>query len=483
MAAIPPGSLASFYFRRSGGRVLLTNEWGRWAWLSEEEFTRLLEGSLRKDEPLHRELSAEGFLQDEAPREDLARSYAARNSYLLRGPSLHIAVLSGRCNYGCLYCQASAKRGSDASLDMTPATARRVVDFIFQCPSKEFTLEFQGGEPLLNWKVLKLMTLLARRRAETEGRTVRIALVSNFSLLDDRRLAFLMRHKVALCTSLDGPPEVHDKNRPWSGGSSHAEVVRWLKVIAERYPDTATDRHCRPNALLTVTRRALARPEAVVDEYVRLGLASMFIRSLTPIGAARKSWKAIGYTPEEFLAFYRRCFERILEVNRSGRRFRERGAAMLLLKILRGEDPGFVDIRSPCGAGLGQLAYHYDGAVYTCDEGRMMAEDGDPLFRLGDVRTTSYREALLHPTVKACAVSSLLEAQPSCSGCAFKPFCGVCPVYNYAAQRTIWGRMPENGRCAVMMGVFDLLFEKLGDPAARPILESWTVVEGPEPAE
>lgn len=434
-------------------------------------------------EPLFDELAAKGFLRDHLDFRELSRRFARSNAFLWGGPALHVVVLTLRCNQCCLYCQAGSSAGRKDAPDMSLDTARRVVEFAFSSPARELTLEFQGGEPLLNWPALELMVRYGREFARTAGRELRLALVSNLSLLDDGKLAFLMENGVSLCTSLDGPADVHDRNRPFPDGSAHAAVERWLQRIAEAYPDTPARRWPRPNALLTVTRRSLEHPERIVDEYARLGLASLFVRPLTPLGAARRRWAELGCSPAEFLVFYGRALERALQLSRGGTPLRERMACLLLSKILRGVDPGYTDNRSPCGAGLGQLAYRPDGDIYTCDEGRMLAEDGDRLFRLGNVHQTPYREAVHHPTVRACAVASHLDGQPLCADCAYKPFCGVCPAVNYARQGTIWGRMGTSERCEVFMGLFDLLFEKLRDPASREVFERWLVAApgcGPE---
>jgi len=65
---------------------------------------------------------------------------------------------------------------------------------------------------------------------------------------------------------------------------------------------------------------------------------------------------------------------------------REKAAVTFLKKIMTEEDPNHLDFRSPCGAGIGQLAYNYNGKVYTCDEGRMMSMMNDESFCLGNVK-------------------------------------------------------------------------------------------------
>jgi radical SAM protein with 4Fe4S-binding SPASM domain len=161
---------------------------------------------------------------------------------------------------------------------------------------------------------------------------------------------------------------------------------------------------------------------------------------------------------------------------RAGSRTVERFAGIFLTKILRGDDPGYLDIRSPCGAGIGQLAYDATGAIYTCDEGRMLAREGDETFRLGHVRDARYRALMAHPTVRAMLVASNLDAQPACTACAYRPYCGVCPVHNHKTQRSLAGRTRESSLCAAYIGIQDFLFETLAraDGPTRAVLERWT---------
>ena len=156
----------------------------------------------------------------------------------------------------------------------------------------------------------------------------------------------------------------------------------------------------------------------------------------------------------------------------------ERFAAIFLTKILNGIEPNYLDLRSPCGAGIGQVAYNYDGKVFTCDEGRMLHEMGDDTFLIGDVAFSRYRDLMSHRTVRTLAIASNLDSQPDCVNCAYQPYCGVCPVHSHRTQGTLFGRMRESALCGVFKGVQDILFEKIveDDPATMDVLRKWTTL-------
>jgi radical SAM protein with 4Fe4S-binding SPASM domain len=266
--------------------------------------------------------------------------------------------------------------------------------------------------------------------------------------------------------------------RKLKGGSAHAEAVGWIRRIGEEYRARGRDPDLwHVDALLTTTRRHFGHAREIVDEYVRYGIKTIHIRALNPMGFAHRTWERIGYGAEEFIDFWRECVDYIIELNLKGVEIIERGAALFLARILTDEDHGYVDLRSPCGAGIGQIAYDQDGKVYTCDEGRMVARMGDDIFMVGDVAESAFPEIVTHECVRAIGIASCLEALPGCRDCAYLPYCGVCPVYNYVSQGDFFGQRPTNERCRMNMFALDHLFDILDtrDESVRKVLERWTI--------
>ncbi len=469
---LDPVKTGPFRFRQVAGKTLITNDLGRHHLLTDRQFSDFVAGKLSAGTPLHAQLVEGGFIRDQMDFDALAGLWARRHKFLWQGPALHVVVVTLRCNHRCLYCHASALKMDDASTDMTEETARDVVDRIFESPSPAITIEFQGGEPLANWPVVKSIVEYAQLKNKTAGKSLWLNLVTNLSLMDEEKLDWLLARGVNFCTSLDGPAEVHDRNRPWSGGASHDVTVKWFKAINER----TKRKTFRVDALLTVTRLSLGKPREIVDHYAEIGARGLFLRPLNPYGMAVATWNKIGYSPEEFLGFYKTALDRILELNRSRtlkRPFPEQTARLYLAKIMSDDDPNYLDLRSPCGAGIGQMAYNFDGSVYTCDEGRMLSRMGDDTFRIGRAGEGSYSDTVGHASVRALVVASTLDNQPECSRCAYKPYCGTCPVQCYKEQGDIMGRMPTNSRCKISKGVLDLLFERLEDKRNERIFRSW----------
>jgi His-Xaa-Ser system radical SAM maturase HxsB len=374
---------------------------------------------------------------------------------------------------------------------MTPEIADASVDLAFQTTSPSLTIEFQGGEPLVNFPIVKRIVERGQAKSRETGKPVEFTMVTNLALMDEDKLAFLLANKVQICTSIDGPEELHDKQRklplaPAEGrgarndGSAYRVAAYWIRRINEAYVAAGLDPSLyHVEALLTTTRSSLERWKEIVDTFVSLGVKSIFLRPIDPFGFAEKTAKIVEYPRADYLAYYRAATDYVLSLNRSGTQLLERYAAIFLTKILRGEDPNFLDIRSPEGAGVGALAYNYDGTVFTSDEGRMLHERGDDAFLLAsDVRTARYREVVGHPTVRSTVIASNLDGQPDCVSCAYNPYCGTQTAHNHKTLGSIFGRARESHVCAVHKGVQDYLFETLAtaDAETLEILHRWTTI-------
>src|SRR6185436_20664940 len=159
-----------------------------------------------------------------------------------------------------------------------------------------------------------------------------------------------------------------------------------------------------------------------------------------------------------------------------GVRLAERTASGFLNSILSSGDPAAREVRSPCSAGTSELAYDVDGRVFPGDEARRVDASGDPIFALGNVRELTMADVVRHPTVRAIASASLLDAQPMCADCWNKPFCGISPVTSYVRDGDLFGQRPHCFECKEHMAVARTLFTLLANPDDRgtaEILERW----------
>ncbi len=466
-------SLLPFRFRRgSDGQVLLTNDLGEFQHVSGFEFSQFVENKLDTASQLYFDLRAKYFLSDDRASihsRIMASKYRTKKSFLEGFTKLHIFVVSLRCDHSCPYCQVSRQSEDKLRYDMSEETAHRSVDLMLKVPAPAVTCEFQGGEALLNFPLLQEIVRYTKARNETVGKHVDFVICTNLSTLTDDHLEYFKQHNIKISTSLDGPADIHDRNRPFTRGSSHAVTVKNIKRCQEALGKQTV------SALMTTTRLSLKYPTEIIDEYLRMDLGSIFVRSLSPYGFAVKTVKALGYTAEEFFEFYKKALDYIVRVNREGRSFTEAYATMLLQKMLTPYPIGFVDLQSPAGAGFGVVVYNYDGDVYASDEARMLAEMGDTSFRLGNVHENSYEDIFFGETMQTIAAASCNEALAGCSDCAYQPYCGADPVYHYATQQDMFGNRATSGFCKKNMAIFDHLFGLLqnGNAELHEIFWSW----------
>jgi radical SAM protein with 4Fe4S-binding SPASM domain len=225
---------------------------------------------------------------------------------------------------------------------------------------------------------------------------------------------------------------------------------------------------------MTTTAASLDRVREIIDCYVDQGLQEIFLRPVSPYGFAAKTRAHARYDADHWLRFYEEGLDYLIELNHRKVPIVERFAAIVLRKMFTNDDPGYVDLSSPAGIGIGAIVYNYDGDVYASDEGRMLAEMGDTTFRLGNVHTDTFEQLLLSDALLEPLEQSITLSAPMCSDCAFEPFCGADPVYHHATSGDYLGRKPESAFCRRNTGVFKLLLDRYEtDDTARAAFLDW----------
>ena len=457
--------------RLSSGRVAVSNMVGEILLLDDHEFRCLVDLDVAPGDTVYERATERLLLARKGGRSALqllAMRLRSRMAFLRAPTGLHILVVTLRCEHSCPYCQVSRRSTDVDRYDMDEATALQALRVAMSAPSPCIKIEFQGGEPLLNFPLIRFAVQAAKTMAAEQGKIVEFVIASNLALLDEAVLEFCREHDVMLSTSLDGPADLHNRNRPRPGSNSHALAVQGIQRAKEAL---GAD---RVGALMTTTEASLDRVEAIVDEYVRLGLDGIFLRPLSPYGFAVKTKWFQGYDVSRWLSFYERGLRHVLAINRSGVRFPEFYAALLLQRMLTDRPTGYVDLRSPAGIGLGALVYNYDGTVFASDEGRMLAEMGDRSFELGTLGQHDYTTLVTSDKMLDLVGGTLSQTSPQCESCAFEAHCGSDPVYHYATQGDPVGHKAFSGFCARQKGIMELLLTILDrDDEDAAILRSW----------
>ncbi|MAG50269.1 His-Xaa-Ser system radical SAM maturase HxsB [archaeon] len=461
--------LNNYRIEKINNKFLITTDHGSWCFLNKEDFDLLIKEGFQEKPELFNVLEEKGIILTNENKDKIIKLLKDRFHFLFQGTSLHIIIPTLRCNQKCVYCHASSKPIDDKGEEMDEETAKKTVDFIFQSPSKTIIIEFQGGEPLIKFDIIKYIINYAKKLNKEKKKNLVFTVVTNLTLMNEDKMNYFIENSVGVCTSLDGPAELHNKNRPFMNNvESYKFTEKWIKRFTEEYKKKKIENR-KMNALITITRESLKYPKEIIDKYVELGLKDIHLRFLNNLGDARPVWESINYSPEEFINFWKKSIDYLLEINKKNIFLRERTCFIILRKILTNIDPNFLDMRSPCGAAIGQLTYTPNGDIFTCDEARMVGED---IFKLGNTKKDTYKKILTSRQTCGIITSSINDSQ-ICDSCAYKPYCGICPVCNYMEQGSIIVNILKTARCKIYKAQFTYLFEKLQHPEYKKIFVDW----------
>ena len=465
--------LGFFRFKRfDNDSYLITNDIGKFHFFSLDDFQKFVSVDVEslKD---YDELCRKWFIKDSTYQERMTWSTVLRNSFVWRGPTLHMIVTTLRCNHKCRYCHAAVAPMTATQFDMDEATAKKVVDTIFYTNSQSLTIEFQWGESLVNYPIVQFIVEYALQKSQQLEKKVNFSLVSNLTLMTEEKLKWLLDKWVDICTSLDGDEITHNHNRSGYEGNSFEKVTYWLKRVDE-------EKKKRDMwgvwALLTVTKETLPRNRKIIDTYIELGISGIFLRWLNPYGFAASDIETLAYEKEQWIDFFKDSLDYIIELNKKGTRFTEYMTVIYLQKIFNSYDPNFMDIRSPSGIAIWWVAYNYDGKVYASDESRMLGRMGMEDFLMTEMKETgedTYRAMINSDITKIAVQSSCLDGLPGYNDHVYKPYLWVDIIHNFKLTGSVYQPLSKDDKVQMQIAILDYIFEKLRDPQDSAILKSW----------
>ena len=463
--------LLPFNFHRlPDATYICVNMVGEFVCLKKNELNSLVNQDIQPTNPLYDTLKSKHIIMDQDSNvalDLLALKYRTKQNRVSQFTSLHMFVVTLRCDYTCKYCQVSRQTEDIEAFDMSEDTAIAALKLMFMSPSKSLKIEFQGGEPLLNFKLIKYIVTSALELNLTEKREIQFVITSNLSFLDQEILKFCFDHDIYFSTSLDGQEELHNKNRPRPNKDGYKKTIEGIRKI-QNYLGPQ-----KVSALMTTTADSLYEPKKIIDEYVSLGLHSVFLRPISPYGFAIKTKQVEKYNIDKWMEFYISGLEYIIELNRSGYFLTEQYAVIILNKIFNPSNPGYVDLQSPAGIGISAVTYNYDGDIYASDEARMLKEMGDETFKLGNAHKNNYSEIFGAEILFDSIEQSIPESAPMCSECGLITYCGADPVYHYATQGDVVGKKPISFFCKKNTSIIEHIFQLLQNKDTRSILEGW----------
>lgn len=465
--------LGFFRFKRFDDHsYLITNDAGKFEFLCRADFHKFIAGDVDelKDYDI---LVQKWFIKDEQHIEKMSGSVALKNHFVWVWPTLHMIVTTLRCNHHCQYCHAAVAPMTATDMDMSIETATKVVDTILYTNAPAVTIEFQWWESLVNYEVVQYITQYATTKAEHLQKEVTFSLVSNLTLLSEEKLTWLLDHKVDICTSLDGDKITHNSNRAGYSWDSFDMVTYWMQRVSEEKTKRSMG---KIGALLTATKETLPKYKEIIDTYVDLGMDGIFLRWLNPYGFAAADMKTLAYSDEQWIEFYKKSLDYIIELNLSWVQFRENITSIYLMKIFNLKDPAFMDIRSPSGIAVGWVAYNYDGKVYASDESRMLGRMWIEDFLMTPMLETGKEtyEAMMNSDISKIAIqSSTLDGLPGYNDHVYKPYLWVDIIHNFKMTGNVYNPLPKDGKMKLQIAILDYIFDRIREPEVEKIFMSW----------
>ena len=369
--------------------------------------------------------------------EPLAGKFKEKSGDVIKALCLHVAHT---CNLNCAYCFASQGKYNGERAVMSFEVGKQALDFLVEHSGRRHNLEvdFFGGEPLMNFQVVKDLVAYARSIEKEAGKNFRFTLTTNGMLIDDEVIDFANREMSNVVLSLDGRKEVHDRYRvDYAGNGSWERIVpKFQKLVRERggrnYYMRGTFTHHNPDFLQDIR------------QMLDLGFTEL---SMEPVVCAPDDPTAL--TEEDrriVLDQYEKLAELMLEREREGRPF-----TFYHYMIDLSGGPCIYKRISGCGSGTEYMAVTPWGDLYPCHQ-----FVGDEHFRLGDIW-----HGLDNPEVQKEFASCNVYAKPECRDCWAKLYCsGGCAANAFHATGSITG-VYEAGcelfrkrmECAIMLAV------------------------------
>ncbi|MBR4700936.1 MAG: thioether cross-link-forming SCIFF peptide maturase, partial [Oscillospiraceae bacterium] len=351
--------------------------------------------------------------------EPMAGQLKAKTSGVIKALCLHVAHT---CNLNCSYCFASQGKYHGDRAIMSFEVGKRALDFLVEHSGtrKNLEVDFFGGEPLMNFQVVKDLVAYARSIEQEKGKHFRFTLTTNGMLVDDEVIDFANRECHNVVLSLDGRQEIHDRFRvDYAGKGSWERIVpKFQKFVRARggkgYYMRGTFTHANPDFLKDI--------QTMLD----LGFTEL---SMEPVVCAPDDPSALTEADKPIvMRQYEDLAKLMLERDREGRPFT---FYHYMIDLTGG--PCIYKRISGCGSGTEYMAVTPWGDLYPCHQ-----FVGEEQFKLGDI-WTGVTNHEIQDQFAACNV----YAREECKTCWARLYCsGGCAANAYHATGRITGTYP-----------------------------------------
>ncbi len=382
------------------------------------DYTRLTDEEVKSALAEAEALKEQGLLYKEE-----VTAYPVKSSEV-KALCLHICH---DCNLRCGYCFADEGAYHSAREMMSLDTAKAAIDFLIENSGNRKVLEtdFFGGEPLMNFEVVKKTVEYAKAEAEKRGKKFLFTTTTNGLLLDDEKIAFLNAEMENVVLSLDGRREVHDAVRKTvTGKGSFDHVIDKIK----KFVRSRGDKHYYVRGTFTAKNLDFSKDVLFLADN---GFDSI---SMEPVVTEVPGLEI----REEHLPVIEREYENLCEEYLK-REERGEGFNFFHFNVDLEGGPCLSKRVSACGAGNEYFSVVPNGDIYPCHQFA-----GDAKWKMGNVY-----EGKLNAEIRNKFASSCLFTRKKCGDCFAKFICsGGCSANNYHYNGDI--EEPYAMTCAMM---------------------------------
>ena len=414
-----------------GDGIIATTESGSWHHFTKEEFDTYLAGTIPVDTPLSDALTRKGFLRSGYDLEFHSRKFRTLKRFLGAGIAQHFVCLNG----------------SEGDLETDKAKA--IADQVVTSASDSLHITFVDGGAGLATGIVDFFMKYAKEKNQYEGKALSYSFRSGLQNFSAEDAAWLIQHKIALETHLEGSEEFHNQVADANNTASFVDVVAGIELYLEAGKSAQKERH-QIFLTATTTLRSGCPASEVVSRFQDIGIREFRLLPPEP-----------GDDLAAFSVAYSDLLNTMMNLESGTPRIRELVTSALLQRIQLGLETEDGSLYTPAASGLAVLSYDTQGRIFPDEQARLLFAEGDEMFHLGNAGEVDPKEVRKSPTVRALTIASIADCLPGYQHLWSVPFLGLDPVFSYRESGDLFPCLPRDTRAQARHAMVEALFTLL----------------------
>lgn len=331
--------------------------------------------------------------------------------------TLLILDTSKACNLACKYCFVDAP---SSGMNMTKEIALKALNLALEYPlcSDTLTVEFSGGEPLLNFELIRNFVPEALAIAQNMKKNLTFTIQTNGTLINQDIIDFFKRYDFKVGISIDGTKEFHDKNRVFADGTGSCDtIIKNIRLLSSN--------DCTPSILAVIS--SPEQYESVINFAMENNIEEIRTNIVTKAGRAEGNNSfSVDYVSlaDKFILIAKEILSERLKIHDATLTF-------FLWNLILSQP--HMCFRSPCGSGKNQISVTADGLIFPCQGWRNIHDKP-----IANVLGIDKLEKELKNNARVYELNNHdVKKIKICKECTYKMFCGVCPREIYTEKHSM----------------------------------------------